>query len=230
MSRNKLVTIELLGKALDRVIETVVLAKAHLKISRDLGRTLHEDPAILHVAPAFWGLSLNAHLDAAQLYAAKLFDKRPGTISIEHLLETVEQLKDQFPHGTPEQMEEVVQRARAQIADLRTQHLSKIAAKRNRVLAHMDQKIVADPEKFAKDVQVAVPDLIAVFGTAESVLNELTERLRDASQWFDLLGTDDYRSVVKLVADAKCAQIRDYESRHGRWPDDHVRPKKCPKS
>ena len=124
----------------------VVLAKAHVKIGRGLGRILSDDPAIAQVAHVFWGMSLTAHLDVAQLIAFKLFDTHHGTMTVHYLLENAEALKNSLPHGTPEQLESVVGVARTQISAL-ADPLCRIRAKRNRVLAHVDLTIISNPSQ-----------------------------------------------------------------------------------
>ena len=86
-------TTDLFGKTLSRLTEMVERGVAHIKIGRGLGKMINEDPAIAHVAPAFWGMSMTAHLDAAQLIAFKLFDTRKGTMTVEYLLNRAEELK-----------------------------------------------------------------------------------------------------------------------------------------
>ncbi len=224
MAKNLPMTPELFGKTLDRLIQMVVLGKAHVKIGRGLGQTVSDDPAIAQVAPVFWGMSLNAHLDIAQLIAFKLFDPQHGTMTVEYLLAKADELKSSFPNATPAQVKAVVESARIQIANL-TAPLKKIRAKRNRVLAHVDLAIVSNPEKLAKQVELTFSDLNLVLNTARDILNELSVKSRDTSTLYDVLGSDDYEMAVSLIADAKCAQIRAYEAEFGRW--DYLRPKKC---
>jgi hypothetical protein len=123
-------------------------------------------------------------------------------------------------------MEAVVKIARTQIANLNAP-LKKIRAKRNRVLAHVDQAIVRDPAKLARQVELTFSDLNLVLNTGGSILNELSVKLRDSSPLYDMIGADDYQSAIHLITDAKCAHIRNYEAEFGLlW--DGPRPKKCP--
>src|SRR5215831_16543106 len=59
MNENLQMTTELFGKSLSRLKEMVVLGVAHIKIGRGLGKMINEDPAIYHVAPAFWSKELS---------------------------------------------------------------------------------------------------------------------------------------------------------------------------
>jgi hypothetical protein len=225
MGKNQPLTLELFGKALNRLIEMVVLGKAHIKIGRGLGQALSDDPAIAYIANVFWGMSMTAHLDVAQLIAFKLFDTHHGTMTIHYLLENAEDLKTSFHYGTPAQVEAVVEIARTQISSALTDPLRRIRAKRNRVLAHVDPTIIRKPEKLVAEVAVTFSDLNLILSIAGSILNELSVKLRDTSPLYDMLDSDDYKTVIDLVTDAKCAQIRAYEAEFGAWT--YARPKKC---
>lgn len=217
-------TLELFKKQLERLTEMVVLGKAHIKIGRGLSQALYEDPAILHVAPVFWGMTQTAHLDIAQLIAFKLFDPQSNALTVEDLLSRAEELRTSFAHGTPSQVEAVVKVARSQIASLAPQ-LKKIRAKRSRVLAHLDRTVIDNPEKLARAVALTFSDLNLIFNTAGNILNEVSVKFRDASTLYDLIDSEDYESAVGLIADAKCAQVRQYEEEFGHW--DGPRPRRC---
>jgi hypothetical protein len=169
-------------------------------------------------------MTMTAHLDVAQLTAFKLFDPRHGTMTVEYLLDRAEELKNSFANAKAGQVEEIVKIARNQIANLETP-LKPIRTKRNRVLAHVDPTIVSSPEKLAKEIALTFTDLNLVLSTAGNILNELSVAFRDASPLYDMVGADDYEMAVSLIADAKCAQVREYEREFGSWY--HLRPKKC---
>ena len=107
MTRNLPLAPEVFEKALKRLMEMVMLGMTHIKIGRGLGQSVSDDPAIAHVAPVFWSMSITAHLDLAQLIAFKLFDLRHGTMTVEYLLDRAEELKTSFPNATAGQVEAV---------------------------------------------------------------------------------------------------------------------------
>src|SRR3990172_5786776 len=127
-------------KVLARLLEILVLGKTHLKIGRAIGDTVMTDPAIAHVSPIFWGMTMTAHLDVAQLAAFKLFDKRYGTMTVEYLLKAAEQCADSFPDAKKVELLGIVSDSRAKSATLGV-HLKPLNAKRNRILAHIEPTI-----------------------------------------------------------------------------------------
>ena len=169
-------------------------------------------------------MTLNAHLDIAQLVAFKLFDSRHGTMTVTFLLDRAEALKNSFANATPTQVEAVINTARVQITNLDAP-LKKIHAKRSRLLAHLDPTIVTAPDELAKKISLTFSDLNLVLNTAGQILNEVSVAFRDSSPLYELIGADDYKTAVSLIADAKCAQVREYEAEFGSW--EQLRPRKC---
>jgi hypothetical protein len=225
MAKYAALTPELFGKTLDRLIEMVVFGKAHVKIGLGLGNLLKGDPAIAQVSPVFWGTSLNAQVDIAQLIAFKLFDTHKGTATIFYLLEQARHLSNIFGNADPVQVEAIVQTASDKISRPLSKPLKQIRAKRNRVLAHLDRTIISDPEKVATQAKVTWTDLNVIFDISGQILNDVSVAFRDSSPLWDLIGSEDYTSTIDLVSAAKCAQIKAYESEFGDW--DGPRPNNC---
>jgi hypothetical protein len=197
-------------KMLARLTEMVVLGKAHVAIGRGIAEEAGGDPVIAQVAPTFWGMTLTAHLDMAQLLAYKLFDTQGNAMTIEGLLATAEEHCSAFEHAAPEEVQAIVQIARVQIGNL-DRPLKLVRAKRNRILAHSDPTIITDPARLEKEVKVTLPDLNQIFFVAGSVLNEISRVFKDTTSIMEIIGGKDYKSVIDLVSDAKSAQVDAWE-------------------
>jgi hypothetical protein len=212
-------------KTLDALIHVLLTAKGHLTIGRGVGKMITDEPEISHAGPTFWALTIYAHLDAAQLLAFKLYDKRPETITVGRLLALAEANPQIFRHRTAAQVAASVKIARNQIASMKAP-LKRIHAKRNRVIAHLEQTAVHDPAKVEAATRVTFSDLNEVFFFAEGILNELAGAFRDTTASFDLIGGTDYEVVGDWIVRGKCAHLKQYEAEFGRW--DGTRPKRCP--
>jgi len=212
-------------KTLDALIHVLLTAKGHLTIGRGVGKMITEEPEISHAGPTFWALTIYAHFDAAQLLAFKLYDKRPETITIGRLLSLAEKNPKIFRHRTAAQVSAIVKTALYQIAGLEAP-LKRINAKRNRVIAHLEQTAVHDPAKVEAATRLTFSDLNGVFFFAEGILNELAGAFRDTAASFDLVGGTDYEVVGDWIVRGKCAHLKQYESEFGPW--EGSRPKKCP--
>ncbi len=201
-------------KVLARLFEVVILGKTHLKIGRGIADALAADPVIAHVCQVFWGTTINAHLDAAQMAAFKLFDSRHGSMSIEYLLGVASQYSDSFQRATPQQVERITQTSREKIGK-QLIALEALNSKRNRILAHMEPTIVSDPQRLAQKTRVTFKDLEAIFKTAGEILNELSVAYRDTTSLLELLDNEDFTMAIQLIADAKHEQADRYEREFG---------------
>gem|GEM_PF-3721488 len=103
-------------KVLARLTEVVVLGRAHLKIGSGIAKTVTADPVIANVAPVFWGMSMTAHLDAAQMFAFKLFDPRRGSMTIEYLLDRAAECSEDFQNASSSQVSTIIDAARTQVS------------------------------------------------------------------------------------------------------------------
>jgi HEPN superfamily AbiU2-like protein len=202
-------TQEKVEKILARLKESVVMGKAHLSIGRGLAEAFTQDPIIGSVAHVFWGMTITAHLDAAQLLAFKLFDSQPRSMTLEYLLE-LSMDGVTFQKAKPEQVLELISTQRARITSIRPR-LAPIDAKRNRIIAHADPTVITDPEKIGKQTRVTFDDLDSIFKIAGQILNNVSVAFHDVSSVFDLADVDDYQSVIQRVADAKHEEADKYE-------------------
>jgi hypothetical protein len=145
------------AKALDELIGLVAEGKSYVKIGRELGGVLWDNPALVRVAPRFWTASLSSMTFVAQMNAFKLFDKQAGTLTVPRLLENAEVLKGRFVHATPSEVDSIVSVARRQIARMLPDSYDKIESKRNNLLAHINQRIVTQRKNWENNWKLHFP-------------------------------------------------------------------------
>ena len=211
-------------KALRQLTQILVFGNAHLTIGRGVGAAIVNDSAIERAAPAFWGISITAHLDAAQLAAFKLFDKQRGTLTLRHLLKSADFASGSFQKATRSEVEGIIAAARAQIARLEPK-LEPLNSKRNKIMAHTDLTVVLDPAKLAQECQVTFTDLEQILAAAAEILNSLSTAYNGTRNFMRLIDDDDFTRVIQLVADAKHAEADRYEEKYG-VPAPFERPKR----
>jgi hypothetical protein len=214
---------ETFSKVLNRLTEFVVLGKTNLRIARGISRDVMTDPVIADAAPVFWGMTLTSHLDIVQLVAFKLFDTRNGTMTIEYLLDRAAECADSFQKATPSEVAALIAECRSKISSI-AGPLAPLREKRNRILAHVDPTIIKNPERLAKACAVTFADLDLIFKIAGEILNSLNVAFCDTSSSMDIMGGDDYESIVQLVVDAKHAMVDRFETEFGETPN-FARPK-----
>jgi len=173
MSRIIPISPDQFGATLDQLFEMVVLGKAHSLIGRELNQSLAADSCVADVARVFWGMTITAHLEVAQMTAFKLFDTQSGTVTVRYLLDHAENLKKRFKHATPQQVEERVEECR-QLVESLAESFAKLENKRNQFLAHLSQRFILDRAALAKAVQLSASDLDLIFVTAGKILSKIS--------------------------------------------------------
>lgn len=201
-------------KVMEKLIEEVVVGKTHLMIGRGLADVVHTDEVIARVSPVFWGFTIWAHLDVAQLIAFKLFDKRKGTMTVEYLLGLASQHAGSFQKATPAEVKKITDNCRSKIDELRPA-LKPLETKRNRILAHRDPTIATDRQKLIAQTEVKIADLERAFETASEILDRVSVAFSNTSHAYDLLEGDDYDYAIQMIADAKHHQADKFEEEHG---------------
>ena len=94
------------------------------------------------------------------------------------------------------------------------------------MLAHLAPETVIDPVKLIRDAKLTLDDLAEAFNAAGEIVNEICRLYMDVTQLTRFPKHDDYEHALRLVAEAKCAEIRKYEDESkARWTG--PRPKDC---
>ena len=92
-------------------------------------------------------------------------------------------------------------------------------------MAH-NQSIMTDPAFATMEAKKESGDLRAIYEGTGKVLNEFSRLYRDVYAVLDIIGQDDYTTVLEFVSDAKCQQAKVYEKEFGK-PAPFPRPKNC---
>jgi hypothetical protein len=78
-----------------------MLGRAYLTVAKGLK---DGDSVVIGTAPTFFGLMLQSSLDWSLLFAAKLYDKTKGTITVKSLLREAKSKAGTFKNGTSAQV------------------------------------------------------------------------------------------------------------------------------
>ena len=211
-----------LQQIVNSLISEVVFGRTHLKLAKAI-RTA--DPAVVHTARTFFGLTHDAHINAALMYAAKLHDKSHGTITIRSALDAAQRVAGTFVHATAENVRKILSLAEAQLSQFE-RTLSAIEARRNQYLAHLDPKMVLDPTEIDAQATITIDELDSLFVETGNILNDISQTHHGVFSGLELIDADDYENALRLIAEAKCAQADEYEEEFKEpWP--HERPQIC---
>jgi hypothetical protein len=221
VSKNTKPTIDQL---LTNLTHEVLLGKAYLEIARGLTAA---DPVVVNSAPTFFGLTREAGFQMSQMFAAKLYDKTSGTVTMDSLLDAAECYAGVFKHGTRQEVSAAVKDAQKRM-DALLPIFTAVRDRRNQAIAHLDPKTVTDPKALETEAKLTVKDLEKIFSETEAILNEFSRLWINTTAAMKFIGDDDYSFALDQIADAKHTLADKYESEfHQPWP--HQRPRK-PKS
>lgn len=179
----------------------VAFGRTHLGISLAIRRA---DPVVIHTAQTFFGLTHDAHLAIAQMYAAKLYDKTKGSLTVRSLLIEADRLAGRFSHASAEEVRTLIGAAKARL-DKFEKTLSAVEKRRNEYLAHLDIKTVADPTALDSEAMLTIDELDELFVETGNILNEISQRYDGTLSFLELTDSSDYETVLTLIAEAKRA-------------------------
>lgn len=175
----------------------VVVGRTHLEIAKRIRET---DPAVMATALTFFGLTHNAHLDAAQMIAAKLYDNTKNAITVRSVLDAAERVAGTFPHASAQDVRLIVGAAKKQIEEFEN-ILTVLDARRNEYLAHIDVNTVIDRKEIFNRTKLTFDELDQLFIDTLNILN-------DISQWYigtlavpALPDSDDCENVFRIIKD-----------------------------
>src|SRR5271170_6597065 len=173
-----------IDQVLTNLKHEVLFGGAYLAIAKGL---VEEDPVVLRVSPAFFGLTLEASLQMSQMFAAKLYDKTRGAVTLKSLLAEAELKAGTFKNGTPPQVSLAAKNAKSSIASL-SSILASVQDRRNQAIAHLDPRTVADPAALGVRATLTVADLEKVFHETGAILNGISVLWDDTFAVMELIG------------------------------------------
>ena len=203
----------------------VLIGNACTNIARGLWNA---DPVVLATAKIFFGLALEGNLQLAQIYAARMFDKTKGAISVYSFMREAKNWAAGLQGAEAATAAEAITGAESRILSLEP-ILFSLLRRRNEALAHLDPKTVVDPQHLDKNAKLTFPELSKVFVQTGRILNEINALRTGVVSHFEFVGVEDYEMALMLISEAKCAQVDRYEKEFGK-PAPFERPKNCPEA
>jgi hypothetical protein len=159
---------------LKALMTQIVFARAHLKIARVLGDA---DPVVIATAPTFFGLTRDAHLQAAQMYTAKLHDKNRDSVTLRTALQTAERVAGTFEYASASEVRASIASLESQITHLETT-LMAIQKRRNEYLAYVAERTIIDPASLNAEAPLTLDDLDHVLVETGDMINEISQLFR----------------------------------------------------
>jgi hypothetical protein len=185
-------------KALYGLFCEVIAGTAHLNAAKSVAEASKSHPVLMRVSPSFFNLTTRAHLEAAQLCAARLFDTHSECVGILWLLKQAKHRREEFSHRSVGDLDEAIRDAE-HICAAKASVLAALKHRRDKWLAHLDKKTIRDPEQFAKDARLSCPELEDLFASATNILNTMADLHGQAGYLVFGDDYDDLSHTLELV-------------------------------
>ena len=172
---------------------------AHFELTRSL-KGAHT--AIVGIAPTFFNLSVEAHAQATILHAARIFDRKPGTVSIHALLALVSNRAGTFKHANAMQIRKDVTEASRTVAKLEP-IVGAVKTRRNETLAHSDPRAFIEYESYVEDGRVSYRQLEGLYIKTDAILNHFFQAYNGRGFPPNLLtGIEDVTALLQFILDS----------------------------
>jgi hypothetical protein len=173
-----------------------IFGRTHLYIAKGL---IAAKSTVLTIAPKFFEMTLDAHLQAVQIYAAKLYDKNSKSVTVELFVRKAARSEAHFLCAKPSDVRGAVEIARLMITNLKPS-LEALQIRRNEYLAHVDPMTVIDIASMHVRAALTIADLDSVLVETTNILNLFSQLLDGTLSVPMLQGADDYEVILKLAA------------------------------
>jgi hypothetical protein len=184
----------------------------------DIGRGIRTiDPIIGNRAPAFFIQSINAHLNAAQMYAAKLFDRSGSAFTIPKFLIECRECRREFKQTKPDEVLAYITEAEHKIDGFRPV-LKTIKHRRDQYLAHISRELVFDLKRLKEGPKLEFGQIRGVLFKGGRIVNELSRMLCGKTNPILDSDHDDYKIVVEMLRKQVAVELAQQEAddkRHG---------------
>jgi hypothetical protein len=205
------------------------LGQAHYRMWDRLSESFGKTPNVGDLAPVFFGLTAEAHLNSAFLILNRLVDRTGRTVTIERFLRHAEKAADLFPHTTREKLQEAVAEDRQRLESCKL-FLEKVRNHRNEQFVHLSQRLLEPPYGIlpAEDAfeYHEVRSALVLIG---EILNRYAAFLVDSEFVMDLQREDeDFNGLSRLLArqlDAEPGRAQPPGSWHAPTGEDTPPPK-----
>jgi hypothetical protein len=186
----------------------------HLDICEGL---LKMDPFIGNHAPVFWMYTFYAHLNAAQMFAIKLFDTHSDAVTVPQFVEMARLRASKFAHATEAQVLECISQAEVQVAELQPS-IKILRDRRNDFIAHISSTLVFNRKLLEQGKLLTMPQIREVLLSGGHILNDFLQIWCKKSNQLRDSDSGDYKKVVAIVSKHLCDEAARYEAefnRHG---------------
>lgn len=201
----------------EKLVREILHANAHLKLWERLQSYRASHLEELNQAPYFFNFTMQAHLDDALLTLSRILDKSNESLSIEKLINFIEQNIQIFStevfnkrmmqkpdydekwtvSHTPITTLEIYE-DRRRLKDLE-KPVENLRSWRDKVIAHTDLKFFRKDKIVSKKYPLEVQQLHEAIDTILKILNRYSRAYNSSTHLKDYVGEDDVRIIMDCI-------------------------------
>lgn len=206
-----------LQRLLTTLANELVDANVYLKLHGDLGLAVSMFNREFNQARAFWGLTLQAHQDAAIFRLCKIYDQRRDSVNLKSLLETIQANQHLFSEpnfrarlqGNPA-IDSLAAENRVPdpirlledidyVSKTTNPKVNILIELRNALYAHRASKDVLNAADLAASYPLTTADAHDMLHLGMQIVNHYSELFSAQSFSIQIVGHDDYKTVLDAL-------------------------------
>jgi HEPN superfamily AbiU2-like protein len=185
--------------------QEVSFARLHLQIARGIARAASDKPRVLERAPVFFAYTFRAQLESAYTRAARLFDPKSGAATIPLIVKTAEQKAGKFHFATAAEVRKKVTAWENRIKGIQPL-LGKLHDLRNGLMAHLDRKVVLDPQEINRRITVTFDEIEHILNVGSEILTSVLDAYINSVYTHDLRLDADHEALFRILDSPNAAK------------------------
>jgi hypothetical protein len=181
--------------------QEVLFARLHLRIARRLAKEASEKPQVLECAPSFFAFTFRAHLESAYLRAGRLFDSTSGTATIPSIPMSAERKAGKFQFATPHEVRTKIKTWKSRIGSAGPL-VEKLRDLRNNLIAHLDSKVILNPQEMNKTIAVTFDEVEELLEIAKEITTEALRAYNNSIYVDELVSVNDCEAIFRVLETA----------------------------
>jgi len=204
-----------LNNLVEALSSEIVYANIHFRLYKDITGSVEFENE-LNQSKAFWGLTIQAHLDVAVFRLCKIYDKQPKSLNLEKLLKTIGENLHLFAvasfkerqgnHPLIDSLSELERVPDPTQLQIDLEYVSnentlvkKLQYWRNNYIAHISETISRQSIDIASGNPLTVDEISELIEKSSEIFNRYSSLFNATSHSTLIVGHDDFKWVLKSV-------------------------------
>ena len=214
----KIRSVEEFERLLNSLSNEAVTANIHFRLYKALIAAQSEFGVAFSQSWTFWSLTIQAHVDTALLHLCRVYDQHDDALSLRNLLDTIEanfhlfdeqnfreRLKDNpfvasLAEGVKRPPADEIKSDRSSVMHSNSL-VQSLVVQRGHHIAHRNAQLIANQKGLAERFELTEKGVEELLVNAMRVLNRYNTLFRASSYSTQMIGHDDYRYVLKTIAE-----------------------------